>query len=192
MVRQAILVTGAALLILLGAATAPGLGADLKMAGGPHDFRNQPTYVDATGTGNEVCKACHIPHNASQEAFLWSRDYGTAEVPSDWQSGSTLLCMGCHDGQIASTINGTPYNVSVAKASAVITAATKSHKVNVAYPPPGKAGFNETISLPLESGQMTCGTCHDPHEPPTANGGKRAMLRIDNTGSALCIECHVK
>jgi len=34
---------------------------------------------------------------------------------------------------------------------------------------------------------VECATCHDPHQSDTAT-----FLRIDNTGSAVCLACHVK
>lgn len=36
---------------------------------------------------------------------------------------------------------------------------------------------------------MECGTCHDPHNTVAANG---FMLRAPQTGSALCLACHIK
>jgi predicted CXXCH cytochrome family protein len=35
------------------------------------------------------------------------------------------------------------------------------------------------------SGRMECATCHDPH-----NGKEKHFLRMNNSGSALCLNCH--
>jgi predicted CXXCH cytochrome family protein len=179
----------AGLLCLLLAIAVPVLaaGTNPQMAGGPHDFRNKtnPDYAGATGTGSEVCKACHIPHNATQDKFLWAHNY-------DNQAGgpgslTTTLCVGCHDGTLATTINGMSKTATL-PASATVTYGvnSKTHPVNVVYPT--TSNFNQNHASPLESGQVTCGSCHDPHASPSNPNG----LRMDNTGSALCVDCHVK
>lgn len=38
---------------------------------------------------------------------------------------------------------------------------------------------------------VECGSCHDPHTDGTAPNGP-TFLRVANTGSALCLMCHVK
>lgn len=37
---------------------------------------------------------------------------------------------------------------------------------------------------------VECATCHDPHSEDTAT--RKTFLRIANTGSAVCLSCHVK
>ena len=52
---------------------------------------------------------------------------------------------------------------------------------------------NGVTTLPLYSGQVECGSCHDPHEDRTFTAGVQiAFLRADNNGSALCMTCHMK
>ncbi len=92
----------------LGLASAAG-AAEPAMTGSKHDFRFNPTYTGLSALAkDELCRACHIPHNAAKGHLL--RDYGT-----DWTTTFTgtdgashqlilpesLLCMGCHDGTIA-------------------------------------------------------------------------------------------
>ena len=38
---------------------------------------------------------------------------------------------------------------------------------------------------------VECGSCHDPHVDGTAGSGP-TFLRVANTGSAVCLSCHVK
>lgn len=177
------------ILALVCAVPVLGAGLEPKMASGPHDFRDDTSapqdYAGATGTGSEICKACHVPHNATQDKFLWAHNYnGEAGGPG---SSSTVLCMGCHDGTLASTIDGMAKSATL-PAKAIITYGTgsKSHPVNVDYPT--TSDFNQSHTLPLENGQVTCGSCHEPHSTPTNPNG----LRMDNTGSSLCIDCHNK
>jgi len=52
---------------------------------------------------------------------------------------------------------------------------------------------NSGTTLPLYSGKVECGSCHDPHEDRTfVDSVQVSFLRADNTGSALCITCHLK
>jgi hypothetical protein len=76
----------------------------------------------------EICKFCHIPHNAVVPSGLWSRrlpsvDYQTPDMrtPQGGRSttpqpdGSSRLCLSCHDGTIAlGEIAGEPRTVPMA------------------------------------------------------------------------------
>ena len=44
-----------------------------------------------------------------------------------------------------------------------------------------------TGGVRLYTGQVQCASCHDPHRANT-----QTFLRVDNTGSALCLTCHKK
>jgi hypothetical protein len=42
---------------------------------------------------------------------------------------------------------------------------------------------------------MECASYHDPHGVPSNGVGtvnNKAFMRVSNTGSALCLTCHVK
>ncbi|HEB02166.1 MAG TPA: hypothetical protein ENI12_02925 [Nitrospirae bacterium] len=48
-------------------------------------------------------------------------------------------------------------------------------------------------NLKLFSGYVECTTCHDPHNQGEAGTGyKYPFLWVDNAGSALCLNCHIK
>jgi predicted CXXCH cytochrome family protein len=49
------------------------------------------------------------------------------------------------------------------------------------------SGGGGTVTGP----SVECGSCHDPHVP-AASPTQVAFLRVNNTGSALCLACHVK
>jgi hypothetical protein len=55
-----------------------------------------------------------------------------------------------------------------------------------------------SVTLPLygtalANAKVECGSCHDPHEARSfASGSSVAFLRTMNTGSALCLTCHLK
>lgn len=62
----------------------------------------------------EVCKFCHVPHNAEAATPLWGhalsqaqyqtpelRASGDVPVPAPQPDGSSRLCLSCHDGTVA-------------------------------------------------------------------------------------------
>lgn len=51
-------------------------------------------------------------------------------------------------------------------------------------PPDSQKGWAD---VPLYSGKVECGSCHDPHNPTNT-----PFLRKSNAGSALCTTCHNK
>lgn len=167
------LIAAAAVVALLSLPAFAEIGAGHK-----HNFIGT-SYATDTGVGSgasaEKCKACHIPHNATQTTLIWAKDYTT---PLAWQGqGNATLCMGCHDGQLAGGAS--------LPASANITTGN-NHPVNVQLPS-GSAWRDPSGSLPVSPGEMVvCGSCHDPH------GSNGKMLWISNAGSALCTACHVK
>lgn len=59
-----------------------------------------------------------------------------------------------------------------------------SHPVNIV------PGMRVPAGLPLESGRMSCLTCHDPAAPHGRGAGD--MLRPTATGVSLCAECHTQ
>lgn len=192
--------------VMVMALTAPAFGAVQNNA---HNFTtsDRADYGTATGTGTgpnaEQCKACHIPHRATTSIssisstgqtiggktlsdLIWTdKDYG---VPTDAGWGNnpgTLLCMSCHDGTIGST--AIPSGDSSANLG---TTPGGNHPVNKMYPGTNTGGWkgSPTQLLGVKANDtVTCGTCHDPHESTNTK-----MLRADNRGSQLCLDCHAK
>jgi hypothetical protein len=170
----------------------------------------------------QVCLPCHTPHSAPyyDEGPLWNH------MPSDETftvhpdqpatlSGSSRLCMGCHDGVTAlsnygGTINGTdmiggmanigrdPHAPSVQDARML----ADDHPVGVEYPARGPYkdpttepyAYGRTVSGHLEDGKIECGTCHGAHSAEPDNGlsstNRGAYLKWTIQGSQLCRKCH--
>ena len=67
------------------------------------------------------------------------------------------------------------------------------HPISVTYDNVADPAFNaktgEKIDnlLPLYSGRVECGTCHNPH-----NTTNTQFLRRSNSSSNLCKTCHIK
>lgn len=61
----------------------------------------------------QVCKFCHVPHNALSQQPLWSQELSNAfyvvptlrgrqgDLPAPQPDGASRLCLSCHDGTVA-------------------------------------------------------------------------------------------
>lgn len=139
------------------------------------------------------------PYAANNRSFTFDGVVGDPLV------GPTRLCISCHDGTIAvdsalAASLGTRFIVPRRMIGDGATLAS-DHPVGFDYVaaaatdneirPATTAFANGTIADYLfTSGTqeiMTCATCHDVH-----TYGPGWFLRVDNTGSALCLSCHIK
>ncbi|MCL4515366.1 MAG: hypothetical protein M1379_07275, partial [Firmicutes bacterium] len=89
-----------------------------QIAGSAHDFRNRAQITAVTGQGDQICKACHVPHNSvtvvgtapvtyDVTGILWAKDYGTPTFSGQsLKVRNSVLCLGCHDGTMADAATG--------------------------------------------------------------------------------------
>ena len=129
-------------------------------------------------------------------------------------SGVSKLCLSCHDGTIAidsfgrdasnNPVTGTTFvgdinaNANIGEGSGLTGDLSNDHPVAFTFPDGTDSEIvgitanvvnGQTTPMPLfGTAQMECATCHDVHA--TATFGK--LLRVDNTGSGLCLNCHIK
>lgn len=125
----------------------------------------------------------------------------------------TLLCLSCHDGTVteasfyelptgttgAATINAPDigfgglandhpvdftYSVALATADGGLQSPTEGATVRIPYVGTGNLPLYKDNAADV-SGRMECATCHNPHDD--TNG---LFLRMGNTGSLLCLNCH--
>lgn len=181
------------------------------ISGTAHDF-------SAKGWGTqEKCIFCHTPHNAKtpQLAPLWNHAsttqtgwtmYDSATLDGPIQSspqGVSKACLSCHDGSVAVDSYGSRTGVDANKiggvggdyetsTALVGTDLTDDHPISITYAGGAAGDWNSppNNSLPLYgtgANQVECGSCHNPHDNQYTK-----FLRISNTGSALCLSCHVK
>ena len=157
-----------------------------------------------------VCIFCHMAHHAGPELPLWSRDMSAAlYAPYASQTlvaapgqptGGSRLCLSCHDGSVAlDSYGGSPTTNTVF--------IPESHRVGFGGDLSGEHPigftFTETIAADdgqlhnptnsavaelLFSGDLECASCHDVHNDLGVTG----LLRVDNSGSGLCLTCHDK
>lgn len=194
------------------------VGATGVLAQSGSDISRTRHNLTASGPGpvrvvgaNQICKFCHTPHSASPRAPLWNReDSGayyqtyqsttmTAEVGQP--TGSSRLCLSCHDGTIALTqtynarngIPGGTVYLTARDRGYIGTDLTDDHPISFVYDSTlaiqdrqlrDPASLPEEI--PLDNGQeLQCTTCHDAHDDRYGQ-----FLRMDNTASKMCISCH--
>lgn len=133
-------------------------------------------------------------------------------------TGVSKLCLGCHDGTVAIdsyegvtgaiAITDAPFNAN--PGLTIDPDLSDTHPISIEYRPgvdpeledPTTATIGTgTAILPIEKymedtdadsvgDTLHCSTCHDVHDTEAVTG--TALLRTTNSGSALCVECHIK
>lgn len=167
--------------------------------GSPHDL----TAV----AGGNTCSFCHTPHGALTQTPLWSRQLSTAvykiyqssslEANIGQPTGSSKLCLSCHDGTVAltesirsSSSSGTYIAPGAANLgtdlsddhpiSFVYSAALSAEDVQIRPP----SALPEQLQLDRSS-ELQCTTCHEPHDNRYGN-----FLVMPNQRSRMCVSCH--
>lgn len=158
-----------------------------------------------------VCEFCHISHSADPKAPLWARpdsqatyipySSSTAVAQPGQPTGTSLLCLSCHDGTIAlgQVLNrGQPFSMAggsdrIRGKGLTGTDLRDDHPISFEYSASLAASNGElanpaTVSEDLRldrNGELQCTTCHDAHDSPYPK-----LLHISNIASLICIECH--
>lgn len=193
-----------------------------QIQGSAHDFsnegwaRNQICLPCHTPHNAKV-----VDINGYKLNYLWnhglpaeSQVYNTkdGDFPrNDALDAYSILCMGCHDGTVAlDTFGGQIGTTFMTGTEKLGTDLTNDHPIGVAavwdpaqegtrYNPRttwesqvfggSKMGkLRNMLVGGVEESVISCVTCHTPHR----KGGHNSMLRIDNTGSQMCLACHIK
>jgi predicted CXXCH cytochrome family protein len=157
-----------------------------------------------------TCVFCHAPHNAHPSRGLWNRDLApgtyqlysssTTKSTASQPTGSSRLCLSCHDGLLAlETLKVPPKGVTLTALgvlsgkTVVGTNLSGDHPISFVYDSALAARRGDLAdpnalpsSVPLDaSRQVQCTSCHDPHEDSRPN-----FLRMDAASGALCTACH--
>lgn len=166
-----------------------------------------PGTVRATESSG-VCVYCHTPHNANPTRGLWNRQLPavtyrvysstTTKARITQPTGSSRLCLSCHDGVLAlGNLRASPRRsgagLGLLRGPSVIgTDLSDDHPISFVYDSALAAhgGLADPASLPStvpldDTRQMQCTTCHDAHE-----ARRPRFLRMEERGGSLCITCH--
>ncbi|MFQ5494340.1 MAG: cytochrome c3 family protein [Phycisphaerae bacterium] len=181
-------------------ALATSAAAQTGITGSDHDFNGKFGLT-------QICLPCHTPHKADttiDAAPLWNHEvssqtftmYTTLSGRTGDVDGPSKLCLSCHDGVTAIDSFGGQSGTQLMLGSEVIgTDLSDDHPIGITYV--ADTDFHtvaevEGAGLPLfnvgsDVDRVECGSCHNPHDD--SNGH---FLRVDNTGSNLCLTCHIK
>lgn len=203
-------------------------GALEQVSGTKHDF----TTLGTTGSGH-LCFTCHYPHKTpAQSQLMWNHqlsgnNFGWSDATTtsggttyptninSW-SGSTKLCLSCHDGTVAvgDVMNGTDWDLTIfVTGNRQIATSTGdmrgNHPVAVPYPYnqtantyngittgvnvnlPGFVAAPADVKIfadPTSAGSNRGIECASCHNPHDSSKGK--FLRADK--GAICQRCHAK
>ena len=164
---------------------------------------------------SKVCIFCHTPHQAAPSSPLWNREEpgvsytpyssSTANASIGQPTGSSILCLSCHDGTIAlGKVLSKDIDISMrggittmpSGSTRLGTDLSDDHPISFAYTAALASLSNGELVNPgtltgavkLDgSGQLQCTSCHDPHE----NTFGKFLVMSNQTGS-LCETCHQK
>jgi len=188
----------------------------------PHNLSISSLGTVHANTETEVCIFCHTPHHASAtDGPLWNHKMSAAtytpftsptltalNVSIGQPTGSSRLCLSCHDGTVALGLvgnrpGGIAMNNPLPAASDLSLNLSSDHPISFIYDSALANAANaaslgdglvDPRTLPpevvLENGNiLQCTTCHDPH-----NNQYGSFLVINNNDpnnpSKLCVTCH--
>lgn len=218
-----VLASGFALTLSLLTAGVANAGT---IVGTAHDLSGQGY------SGGEICVVCHTPHNSDitvTTAPLWNHELtttvftmystGSMDATSDGSpTGSSKLCLSCHDGVTAIDSFGGNAGTTVMVGSSAVGSGgilADDHPISILYDTalstldPGlhdPAATNVTVglggdktrtgtvaALMLPDTKVQCGSCHDVHNNFVGPGtNDQPLLRVSKAGSAICLTCHNK
>jgi predicted CXXCH cytochrome family protein len=198
--------------VLLAAVGGGSARADDSIVGSPHDLSFFGPGPIRAITEQQVCIFCHTPHNAQPQTPLWNRESprthyriytsSTTDARIDQPSGSSKMCLSCHDGSMAlGLVVSRGATAPIVTTSRTIPPGSSDLTSDLSDDHPIGFRFDRTLALqdgqlhmpevvtdllPLgPHGEMHCSTCHDPH-----NNSLGDFLRETDSMSVLCTSCH--
>ncbi len=154
----------------------------------------------------DLCIFCHTPHSAGGQRGLWNRaappmvyklyESSTTEADLQQPTGSSRLCLSCHDGMVAIGAMRRHGDASLGKLSGPSVLGTDlsdDHPISFLYDQSlvarrrdlaNPSALSGAVRLD-ESGQVQCTSCHDAHLDRYPE-----FLVMDPSYSSLCVTCH--
>jgi predicted CXXCH cytochrome family protein len=188
------------LIVTAGMLTATAQVSSTSVIGSPHDL--------SASSGSDVCRYCHTPHGVSPKTVLWNQPLSTTvykiyqssslEAVVGQPTGSSKLCLSCHDGTVALPVagmgSGMGGGATLKPGQANLgTDLSDDHPISFFYSdalaakdPQIRPASTLPEALPLDRGnELQCTTCHDAH-----NNQYGDFLTMPNERSAMCTSCH--
>ncbi|MCF7974574.1 MAG: hypothetical protein K9N55_12215 [Phycisphaerae bacterium] len=188
------------LIVTLCTLTAGAQVSSRSVMGSPHDL--------SASTGSDACRFCHTPHGVSPKTVLWNQPLSTTvykiyqssslEAMVGQPTGSSKLCLSCHDGTVAlpvagmgsSRVSGATLKPGQANLG---TDLSDDHPISFFYSdalsardPQIRPASSLPAALALDrENELQCTTCHDAH-----NNQYGKFLTMPNERSAMCTSCH--
>ena len=205
--------TAAMLLAVLGAAFAVEAQVPVSSPANKHNLSATASGTVRATALTEICVFCHTPHDANPAAPLWNHAIGsgvtyqpytstTMAATANMPTGSSKLCLSCHDGTVAVgqtmtngsvSFTGTDANGRLTGAAVVGSNLTDDHPIAF-VPVTGAQVVNPPAGDPVKldaDGRLQCRSCHDPHQQERDPIVKKFLVKT-NDSSALCSTCHQK
>jgi predicted CXXCH cytochrome family protein len=183
------------------------------IANTPHNLSSSGPGSIRASSEDRICIFCHTPHNASPRGPLWNRNdpgftytpytSSTAHAATGQPTGSSILCLSCHDGTIALGKIINPNTTISMLGSTYMPSGpyrlgqdlSDDHPISFAYTQTLASQNGELVNpttltgkVKLDAtGQLQCTSCHDPH-----NNDQGKFLVMSNVRGALCTTCHTK
>jgi predicted CXXCH cytochrome family protein len=199
----------ARLLALILVCVAPLSLAQSDIARTVHNLTPEGTGTLKETVKTGLCVFCHTPHNGSPARPLWNRElpaityqlYTSSTLKAELKqpTGSSRLCLSCHDGFVAMgnlkvPPPGDPLQLGPLRGPNLLgTDLSDDHPVSFVYDSSLAAQHRGIVDpgnlpkqLPLDRNkELQCTTCHNAHE-----SARPKFLRMDNPYSAMCLACH--
>jgi len=201
-------VTAMLLALLLAGLFAWPTAARADLAATKHNLTPSGTGTFKAPEKIGLCTFCHTPHNANSSRALWNRAFSAATytlyssstlkaVPTQ-PTGSSRLCLSCHDGTMAlGTLLRPPGGVQptldkITGSGLIGTDLSNDHPISFTYNSQlaTDRGELEDPQAALKAmhldadGQLQCTSCHDAHVD------RNNFMRMDPIEGALCTTCH--
>jgi predicted CXXCH cytochrome family protein len=201
------------LLALLAAGTAVrGQSAEMSIGVSPHNLSVSGRGTVRAAGENQICIFCHTPHNATPVQPLWNRappvssykvySSNSLKAQPGQPTGSSKLCLSCHDGTIAlGSVNSRQQPIVMAAGITTLPPGSSNLGTDLSDDHPISFVYNAALAtknpklrdpgqLPsamrLDANkELQCTTCHDAH-----NNQYGSFLVLANQSSQLCITCH--
>jgi len=156
-----------------------------------------------------LCVFCHTPHSASPQGPLWNRElsgatyelYASSTLVAQVKqpTGSSRLCLSCHDGTLAmGTLlhaqNGLQPTLGFLTGRAKLgTNLSADHPISFVYDAALASTRGELLQPSVLTGaikldknqELQCTSCHDAHEDR-----RPKFMRMETRNGALCVACH--